>query len=118
MTKPILTAEQAKEAIRHAQAMRFGDGTKCSVEECERHPAPGGYCVAHRMQIQRYGYITNPVIRDYHKGQVKCSIRGCQRKAIARTYCHSHYQRYLRTGSPQAGRPIGVPRGKRPNNDA
>lgn len=36
----------------------------------------------------------------------QCSIDGCGRDHFARGWCQRHYQRWTRTGDPQADRPI------------
>lgn len=73
----------------------------CSVTGCGK-PAHGqGLCSTHYAYKQRRGDVFAPSQR---KVRARCTVPDCQSPAYGHGYCSKHYQRWVRSGSPTAGR--------------
>ena len=59
---------------------------KCIVEGCNGKHLGRGYCRKHLYQINKYGYIKEPVTYD-----PICIVPGCSTKQKRKGYCVKHY---------------------------
>lgn len=77
----------------------MADFRLCSIENCDKRAVARGYCSKHwRSERQSGTFQSRPAQSNV------CRVEGCSGKPKARNLCVKHHHRFLRHGSPTAGR--------------
>lgn len=79
----------------------MAEGTRCSVDACDKPTDRNGWCSMHYTRWKRHG-STSTNLREAAKlgpGNVTCPLAGCRNRPFRRSYCQVHYLKGIDDGT-------------------
>ncbi len=82
--------------LRQPERVRsYGDGARCTEEECGNRPKAHGLCNKHLMRALHSGSVHPQLTKTQYTASSRCLFEGCTNRPVNKGMCSTHAQQRL-----------------------